>query len=1049
MSEKTDTRRAAEYALRQWVAMALLIAVCATPAWALAPEDILMYAPMDGTPMAAIAKGEAEPRVRGKLEFTEGRRGQGYWSGGPGCELAYMSEGNIDVEAGTVAMWVKPVGWSHSTRSKEPNMRWWFRAGEGVDAQGVGKGNFLWLYKLKAHVPVYWLVQHDYRQRSFYYTGHQHEWVAGKWSHIAGTWCGPVMRLYVNGRMTGMTRTPTPRVLRNFGRRFIIGAESWSKRPDCVIDDVYILRRPVTETECRTLMTLGPDAFSKGAFPTKMQVEAAYFPSKEELAVRLKVNGRRPGEMKGLTASFTIQDMRTARPTDIDAVTRPVTEVNGEESIDTKQLAPGPYEVIASLSDGGKVTSLMSAAFEKPGKPEWLGNEIGIPKKVPKPWTPLVREGQTVDCWGRRIVYGASLFPAQITSQGRELLARPITLTATQNGKPVTPTNVVFKWTRADDLRAEFEITARLGAVPVSATGWIEFDGFVWTELSIPATPGQKLESLRLEVAMRPQIATLQHGGLKMNFQPPDGKVHAWKVPFLWQPFLWLGNEEVGLQWSTGDNYSWENAVTDETMSLAPSDREVLFTATLVDHEIPLDRPLRYTFGLHATPVKPLARDWRRYDAGFNCAEVTFDKPSHGKWAIFYQKWNAQTEATPKGVFGYQAVGPKSKELIAGTNASGMKPLIYWNVNAVWRGAPAYRAFRSEWEPNNPPALPFETCDGRTAGRAWRTVRSFQDWAIWRYAKTLRENPWLVEGISGFYNDVVQGFWGVEPRSDREGLIRTRHELLGMRELQKRFYVLVENDYPGKVLVNHQSSDTHMSQLAFAHAYVTGETFRGRKGLGKELGYYHVMDLAACRATLLAAQWGLPVVFLPEVWGNNTRLFRKAVSSPEGLRGAEHLAGLLLVHDATPWSAYVHPLPFCRLAAMKQQFSWDEKTEFVGYWKSSGLVALTTKTSPVVVSVFKRPGKVMFVVMNNSDEDAEVALRPDWPKLGLAAPARLMDAYTAPGIPDGELDVREYSKGRLIFHLPKTTRETLYVPAASSGCRLTVRARNFRALVTE
>ena len=47
----------------------------------------------------------------------------------------------------------------------------------------------------------------------------------------------------------------------------------------------------------------------------------------------------------------------------------------------------------------------------------------------------------------------------------------------------------------------------------------------------------------------------------------------------------------------------------------------------------------------------------------------------------------------------------------------------------------------------------------------------------------------------------------------------------------------------------------------------------------------------------------------------------------------------------------------------------------------------------MAVSVFTRPGKALFVVMNNSDADANVSMSPDWRTLGLTPPAALVDAF--------------------------------------------------------
>ena len=76
---------------------------------ALERSDILFYAPFDGTLDAQISKGSPKPaRAEGKIQFVEGRAGQGLLTGGPGG-VWYSTEGNVDLDAGAIAIWVKPV----------------------------------------------------------------------------------------------------------------------------------------------------------------------------------------------------------------------------------------------------------------------------------------------------------------------------------------------------------------------------------------------------------------------------------------------------------------------------------------------------------------------------------------------------------------------------------------------------------------------------------------------------------------------------------------------------------------------------------------------------------------------------------------------------------------------------------------------------------------------------------------------------------------------------------------------------------------------------
>ena len=109
---------------------------------------------------------------------------------------------------------------------------------------------------------------------------------------------------------------------------------------------------------------------------------------------------------------------------------------------------------------------------------------------------------------------------------------------------------------------------------------------------------------------------------------------------------------------------------------------------------------------------------------------------------------------------------------------------------------------------------------------------------------------------------------------------------------------------------------------------------------------------------------------------------------------------------------------------------------------------METITSSVVLSIYRRPGKVMFVLMNNSDEDAKVVLTPDWARLGVAAPQELIDAYTATGIPNAPLDLKLLGgEGKIKFLKLGTPAETVRLPVTDGRLRLTVEKRNFRALV--
>jgi len=157
------------------------------------------------------------------------------------------------------------------------------------------------------------------------------------------------------------------------------------------------------------------------------------------------------------------------------------------------------------------------------------------------------------------------------------------------------------------------------------------------------------------------------------------------------------------------------------------------------------------------------------------------------------------------------------------------------------------------------------------------------------------------------------------------------------------------------------------------------------------------------------------------------------------------------VHDIIPWPAYTNPEPFVRLRKMKDAFGWDDKLRFTGYWTKHGMLKLASDVHPVVASVYRRPGKALVVVMNDSDKPATVRLTLDAAKLGVKAIAKLVDAYAAPSFEYRNSDIQAYlaGKGPNVFKMYKSPGQTITVPVSTGGATFTVEPRSFRALVAQ
>jgi hypothetical protein len=1001
---------------------------------------VSFYAPLDGSPDAVVAGGSPSAQLEGTPEFVAGRDGRkALLVGKPGSRLTYKTAGNIDLRAGTISVWIKPIDWFI-----DHEMRFWFSVNEADEHGRDNPDAFLWLYKFFNGSPVFWLVQtshpmHDiqliggpFNPAGYDVSDMYAEWKPNQWHHLAATWCGPTMHLYVNGKGYGSCSVSSDTLLRALSDTFHIGGASSSGKGDCALQDVAILRRPLNQDEVRDLYTHGLAGLSKqDRGRVDLEVQSDYYPSTGTLALVALVDGRRPEHLSGLRLSCTLRRKGDPRGKTVDLGIRPVTGVRTKCSLRIDPSMPGgEYEVVVKLLDASTVNDTAVAGFARlNAKPEWLGNTHGIMRSVPAPWTPIVTRGQTATLWGRTYRYRDSLFPVQITSRDTELLARPLMLLAQVNGKRVGPANLRFRWTKLTPMRVEFETTGTLGKSKIRSRGWIEFDGFLHTSLAVRPVKGERIERLWFEMPLRASIATLQQGRIG-NVKANGGKTHDWDSAWNSLSHLWFGNEEVGVQWFTEDDYSWYHSERPNTLSLRVGEQETLFTARMVDEPVRSPDVLEYKFGLIATPMRPMPAHWRLWDYGLDrsCPGTPPKRPGP-RWVIFNPEWTAQAAASRSGAFGYSATGPFTRQIADTFLQQQTRFFLYWDVRAVWRGTPEYAYYRSEWAGAHPapPPLPLDTCGAREVTGADHNQASYRDFTVWRLWKSMHDNPWLMDAVAGLYLDEAEPNGGYAMRLGADGRLHQRTNAAGVRELQKRIYGMLRQEWPDRIIINHQSGNPYFSQLAFSDAYLTGEDFYSDSNLLRDLNYHRSLDLDACRATLTAEHWGLPVLFLISV--NNPR-----ACGVDGYPGAEHIAGLLLLHDCIPYPAAINPVPLHRMDVLKQRFGWDDDTQFIGYWKAGNPVTVTADQSPVVASVFTRPGKVMLVVMNNADAPARVTLQAAWDKLGVQAPEELQDAYA--------LTDDEHADNSIV------PGQDLRVPVTGNGITFTIPPRNFRVWTT-
>ncbi|MCX7969022.1 MAG: DUF6067 family protein [Armatimonadetes bacterium] len=590
--------------------------------------------------------------------------------------------------------------------------------------------------------------------------------------------------------------------------------------------------------------------------------------------------------------------------------------------------------------------------------------------KVPEPWMPVKvqvsKNEANISVWGRNYRFRNSPLPSSITTLGNEILASPIrlvgqtdagNLTWTQSGAELWEQNdeqaTLLGWLQSDAVIANFVIHT-------------EFDGLMRIDLRlIPLPqPKTKLQKLWLEIPIRKERATLFHywtgrwGSAENSGAVPE---NGFALPF--KPILWLGWEEGGLTWFAESDKGWQVAEANRAIEVVPEGDAVIMRIHLLDAP-PQQLPLSFTFGIQATPVKPMPKDfheWRICHGAFygmekqpvaaGAKETVLDKASrlgvktlvfHEEWTPIQNYWRTNREA-------------ELRQLIDACHKRGIKLLLYFGYELSTL-APEWNELAEKVliKPlaggyfRQPPQRDFIVCLNSEWGE--KLLNGIVS-AIERY------------GFDGVYLDgTIEPFacanelHGCGYRAE-DGSLRATYPIFAVRNFMRRLYEALHPK--GKLINAHQSTYCGTPTLSFVHSYWDGEQFGGGE-LAKDP--LQKLPLASFRAEFMGKNFGVPCEFLvyerPPDWT------------------IDHALAFTLLHDVR-----VRPLGFSEMLE-KMAAIWDAMTEFGvsqsewhPYWRNRDFVQVQPES--VKVSGYQRivNGQVqwLLVVSNLSATEAVTA----------------------------------------------------------------------------
>ena len=727
--------------------------------------------------------------------------------------------------------------------------------------------------------------------------------------------------------------------------------------------------------------------------------------------------------------------------------------------LDLGQVPAGTCELQAVLVDrwGRECITHLIQSADPPHKPEWWGSRAGLDPGVPASWTPLQGASHAdgtyeVACWGRNYRFAPGCLIESVTTAGSRILHAPVRLTAVAGGRSLR-----FAAETIDEVASDLDevvLEQRLTAsnLDVHVQAHVEFDGMIRFDVEVSADDIVDLDSLSIEIPIRAAHAEyLYHFPGAWGTARNAGALPDTAVKMGFRPYIWLGDNDCGLAWFSESDRDWYVApdtpgteivrdgdrvvltlhLISSPMRLAPESQRPLAwdTAPELENAVIRDaaitgergeryQPLRYTFGLQATPVKAVdqgAWDHRFIHVGPEPPGTGFTAPlALDPWfldrcvqagvrtVVLHQFWtDIEAHTIPVD-------RQRLHELVKACHDRGLKILLYYGF-LISSAAPEWRDFGAVCLTMPSYGYPVFHTRPQPDQSAWVVClnSAWQDFVADAIAKAMDEF-----GIDGVYLDGMEFPAGCintlhgcgSMRSD--GSVAKSYPIFGVRSAMRRIHNAVKAVNPEGQINAHNSTCMVMPTLGFATSYWDGEQFQDVRGTENAATQ---LPLDAFRTEFMGRQWGVPAEFL--CYGQGFTF--------------EQAWAITLIHDVPVRPLNRDGLEELDLASRIWRLMDDfgrSQAEWLPYWKNAEYIR--ADSPGIYVSLYRHPANgVLAVVSNLNRERASFALTVNWELLGSDQDhGSIIDALDeSPARLNGVLD--PYGWRLLWFRPPNDTRQ--------------------------
>ncbi len=807
----------------------------------------------------------------------------------------------------------------------------------------------------------------------------------GEWHHLAAVAeSASNYYLYLDGELLLHRPAGLPITRTNGGPFRIGGWGSGFLRGD--IDEVRLYSRALSSGEIRAHAQVP-------AGETRLALDAGYSYASRGFHAEVFCEDM-TGRAAGLSVGVTGPDgAAIAREThDAAEQTRPGSQRWSLDLLLPAEVIAGDYVVRCAVVDAdGVELASQSETVPCTERPAWLDSKVGASEWIPPPFEPVAfaqtPAGLELQPWGRRMLVDDSPVLGAIDSAGARLLARPIAIVAQVDDEPVRWVCSAPRIVEAAADRVVFERECDGGALRLLITARVEYDGFLRLDWRVRANRALTLQQLIFELPVAPEAATHLYAW-------PSRTSGALTEPQTsrFRPLIFLSTEERGLCWTAESDEGWRPASFDRAMEILPGETETLVRMNIIGRDTTMDAgdELGYSFGLIATPVRPMARTmWearlerqRPYADEYAWIDGEVEgRPALERFAelgarglLVWRWWDAFSYTLP---LGHEERFP---ELVRACHERGLQVVPYAIGFLFSEGAPEARYFtddfvivpRREWFIDRLPGLDNQM--------TWRACRGgpWQDWALATTAQCMDEYD-----TDGVYLDGTTSPEACMNRLHGCGYVRPdgrtgpTFPVFETREFMKRLYTIVKSRKPDGHVDAHVSGCYNVPAIAFTTATWNGE----------HLGPIdHLLDR-------------LPLdMFRTEFMGHNVGVPADLLYYRMG--GFRRCAGLALLHDVPTRAETLDDLKLLsELWRVRGQFGCEE-AQFTGYWAIGDLA--TASPEGAYVSIWRRPESgVLAVIDNLGREAATVHVRFDLAALGLVG-ASAIDAISGAALAPAE-----------------------------------------------